>query len=216
MSRKIASGIMFTLLLIGMSTLLFSIQVAEASGIHDVAVTAVETFMHGLWGETYPINVVFDGQSLNINAIVENQGDFNETFNVTAEYNGSTIQAISDFNLTAYTSTNVMFMWDTTGVAKEVYTITVEASVVPEETETADNTFSGVTVTVTLMGDFDGNFDIDEDDLWYFCAQLVRTWIPEWPLDPRIDFDGNGWINEDDLWTFCWAFIDYYRTKWKP
>ena len=68
----------------------------------------------------------------------------------------------------------MIFTWDTTGVAKGTYTISVEAEVVDGETETGDNTHVDGTVTVTWLGDLDGDFDVDEDDLWAFCAAFIE------------------------------------------
>lgn len=213
MRRKAVSGIMLRLFFVGMLTLPLSVQLVGASEVHDVAVTAVQTFKT-VCGNTFPIHIVFERRSLNINATVENQGDFDETFNVTAKYNGNTIQTMLDVNLTAHTSTNVTFMWDTTDVAKGNYIISVEASAVQGETDTTDNTLTDGTVTVTRLGDMDGDCDIDEDDLWYFCPAFIiyySIWPP--PLVPRCDLDEDCDIDEDDLWIFCAAFIDYYKAK---
>ncbi len=212
MGRRAVSEVTLALLFMGVLTLPFSIQLVEASEVHDVAVTAVETFIT-ICDKTYPINIVFEGRSININATVENQGDFTETFNVTAKYEGNTIQTTT-IPLTAHTSTTVTFTWDTTGVAKGTYTISVEASMVQGETNTTDNTFIDGTVTVTLLGDFDGDGDIDEDDLWKFCEVIILYYIyppPERTLDPRCDLDEDGDIDEDDLWDFCEEFIAYWK-----
>ncbi len=214
MGRRAVSEVTLALLFMGVLTLPFSIQPAEASEVHDVAVTAVETFKT-LCGETFhPINIVFEGRSVNINATVENQGDFDEKFNVTAKYDNNTIQTILDVNLTAHTGTTVTFTWDTTGVARGTCTISVEAEAVAGETDMTDNTFIDGTVTVTWLGDFDGDFDIDEDDLWYFCPVYIQYYsIYPPPIDPLCDLDEDCDLDEEDIWIFCGAFIDYYKAK---
>jgi hypothetical protein len=65
-------------------------------------------------------------------------------------------------------------------------------------------------VVVTWLGDFDVDFDVDEDDLWYFCARFIDYYKIH-VKDPLCDFDKDGDIDEDDLWTFCEAFIDYWN-----
>jgi hypothetical protein len=59
--------------------------------------------------------------------------------------------------------------------------------------------------------DLDGDFDVDEDDLWYFCGAFINYYKIH-VLDPKCDFNNDGRIDEDDLWAFCASFIDYY---WK-
>lgn len=62
---------------------------------------------------------------------------------------------------------------------------------------------------VSVLGDLDGDFDVDEDDLWYFCDAFI-DYYETGEKDPLCDFDDDCDIDEDDLWTFCNAFIDYY------
>ncbi len=161
--------------------------------------------------------VLGQGYSLSINATVLNQGNFTETFNVTA-YADQDPAIIGDeitvgtqnVTLTSGNSTTVTFTWNTTGVTKGDYTITAEATPLPGETETADNTLSDGIVTVTWLGDLDGDFDVDEDDLWHFCEAFI-DYYKIGVMDPNCDFDCNCKIDEDDLWTMCAAFIDYYK-----
>ena len=64
------------------------------------------------------------------------------------------------------------------------------------------------------LGDFDGDGDIDEDDLWLFCAYFITYYEYGFRNDMmRFDFDKDNDIDENDLWTFCDAFIDYYKAQ---
>jgi len=56
----------------------------------------------------------------------------------------------------------------------------------------------------------DADFDVDEDDLWYFCAAFIDYYKIH-VKDPLCDLDNDCDIDEDDLWTFCSAFIDYWK-----
>jgi len=180
-------------------------------GVHDVAVTAVETFKTVCSKYFHPINIVFENYSVSINATVENQGDFEETFDVTAKYDGNVIQTV-EVTLADHTSTNVAFTWDTHGVAKGSYTITVEA-VLPTDVEPGDNTKTYGPVKVTWLGDLDGDFDIDQFDYWYFCGAFIDYYTPPYVKDPNCDFDNDCDIDQFDYWAFCGAFIDYYTAK---
>ena len=170
---------------------------------HYVAVTHVETFKTVCGKYFHPINIVFQNYSVSINATVENQGDYTETFDVTAKYDGNTIGTV-EIILTAHNSTYVTFTWDTHGIAKDNYTISVVAELV------GGNTCTDGWIVITWEGDFDGDFDVDEDDLWYFCARFIDYYKIH-VKDPLCDFDDDCDIDEDDLWKFCAAFIDYWK-----
>jgi multiple sugar transport system substrate-binding protein len=108
-------------------------------GSADIAVTNVEPYK----------TVVGQGYSTDIDVTVENEGDFTETFDVTAYYDGNAIGTQTVNNLPSGNSVTLTFTWDTTGVAKGSYTISAHATPVLGETHTADNTFTDGTVTVT-------------------------------------------------------------------
>jgi len=96
---------------------------------HDVAVLSV----------TPSTNEICEGQIMNITVIVQNNGNFTETFNVTAYANTTAIQTLTVFDLAPTNQIPVTFMWNTTGVPLGSYTIKAEASLVPEETYSINN-----------------------------------------------------------------------------
>ena len=108
---------------------------------HDIAITNVVPS---------PTEVTV-GENVTINVTVENEGHFNETFDVTVYYDGTPIETKTDIFLESGVSTTLTFTWDTIDVAKDTYTIKAEASVVPDEIDTEDNTstFDG---TVKVRG----------------------------------------------------------------
>ena len=183
--------------------------IVEVAGVHDVAVTDVETFITVCAHIYHPFDIIFENYTVSINATIENQGDFGETFDVTLKYDSTLIQTIYDLYLDAHTSTNVTFTWDTHGVTKGTYTITVEA-VLPTDADPGDNTKPYGPVKVTWLGDMDGDFDVDEDDLWYFCAAFIDYYKIH-VKDPLCDLDRDCDIDEDDLWGFCAGFIAYWK-----
>jgi len=114
--------------------------------VHDVAVTdiAVST------------NDVFAGGSVFINVTVKNEGNVNETFTVTPYRNNTAaapLQAVTDMVPRALKT--LTFTWNTTGVPLGTYTISANASVVTDETDTADNTYTDGTVTVSFLARHD-------------------------------------------------------------
>ncbi len=109
---------------------------------HDVAVTDVNASP----------TLVLSGQLVNINVTVQNQGGYAENFTVTAYYD-STVIGNQPVSVDVGASAILTFGWDTAGVGKGDYTISAEASVVPDETDTIDNTNEAdCTVTVLSPG----------------------------------------------------------------
>jgi len=111
----------------------YMIRVAAAQETHDMAVVSVTP---------YPTKVGLGlGELVTITVIVENQGTENETFSVTVYYDNTTIETQNVTNSAPNTNTTLTFTWNTTDVTVGTYSINATASVVPDETDTADNTF---------------------------------------------------------------------------
>ena len=109
---------------------------------HDVAVIDI----------TASPAIVVPGQSVQINATVENQGGYAESFNVTAYSNSEVIETQS-VSLNPEEYTVLTFTWNTTEVDKGDYALSANASVVSGETDTADNTkVADSMVTVLSIG----------------------------------------------------------------
>ena len=101
--------------------------------MHDVAVTDVRAKPTG----------VSAGETVQVNATVKNEGDYYETFSVTAYWNTThVIGTKSVTDLENGTSTVLTFSWDTTGLANAHYELGANASTVTSETEIdqVDNT----------------------------------------------------------------------------
>jgi len=105
---------------------------------HDVAIT-------NLTASPTQVNV---GASVTVTVTVVNQGNFTEKTTVTVKYDGTVIRTISVENLEKGQTRTLSFSWSTTGVNPDTYTLFANASVVEDETDTADNIFTGVTVTI--------------------------------------------------------------------
>ncbi|MDH5449588.1 MAG: hypothetical protein OEX77_01625 [Candidatus Bathyarchaeota archaeon] len=84
---------------------------------------------------------VFEGEAVNVTVAVKNEGTSPETFNVTAYYNAEPIGNQTVMNLFPGNQTELVFSWNTTGVASGTYTISAEAETLPDEIYVADNTF---------------------------------------------------------------------------
>jgi parallel beta-helix repeat protein len=107
--------------------------------VHDVAITDV----------TVSPTEVYSGKNVSISVIAKNEGVLTETFNVTTKYDSNVIDTETVTDLSPEDETTLVFTWDTTGVSIGRYTIRAEASVVPAENKTSDNTYNAGTVQVT-------------------------------------------------------------------
>ena len=83
---------------------------------------------------------VYLGQIANISVSVQNEGTVAETFNVTTFYDSDDIQTQTNVTLNPCSKTTLTFGWNTT-CAPGNHIISAKASIVPGETDTADNTF---------------------------------------------------------------------------
>ena len=111
---------------------------STVSAVHDVAVTNVTAT---------PASVTA-GQPVYVNVTAANEGTAFENFTVVCQYDSSVIG--SDAVALAPGSNAILsFIWNTASVPTGVYTISANASVVPGETNTANNRFVDGKVTIT-------------------------------------------------------------------
>jgi len=107
--------------------------------VHDVAIMEV----------TVSPTEVYSGKNVSISVVAKNEGVHAETFNVATKYDNNVIDTKTVTDLSPENETTLVFTWDTNGVSKGSYTIKAEASVVPSENKTSDNTYDAGTVQVT-------------------------------------------------------------------
>jgi len=114
-----------------------TLQVTVA--IHDITVVSV----------TASKTEVVVGDSVVITVVVKNQGNFTESFSVTAKYGDNPIGTPINVNkLAKGQSETVTFTWNTTGVSSGKYKIKASASAVTDEDNTTNNILEDGTVTV--------------------------------------------------------------------
>jgi len=165
---------------------------------HDVAITGV----------TLSKTVVGQGYKCKINVTAENRGDFQETFTVTVYYQNAThtgtIGTPQTVTLNPRATTTLTFIWNTKlGVKRDRtigYTIFANATVVPGETETGDNTYTDGTVKIVIPGNFNADEQVNVIDL----GMLGVSWLTKVgdPLyRPNVDVSCDGEINVIDLGT---------------
>jgi len=88
------------------------------------------------------------GTIIDINVTARNEGAMTETFNITTYYDNNEIGTQTVTDLASGANRTITFGWNTNAVPFGDYTIKAIASTVPEEVDTADNTYVGGTVTI--------------------------------------------------------------------
>jgi hypothetical protein len=84
--------------------------------------------------------IVYKGEPIGINVLVENKGWEAESFNVSVYYNNTLIDVLPVLNLEPGTTTNVDFIWKTSNIESGLYQISAYAEPVFGETDLFDNT----------------------------------------------------------------------------
>ena len=168
--------------------------IIHAGAVRDIGIVNVTTSKAGC----LPLETVGQGYNMTIYTTVENQGDFTETFNITAYANTTTIwkQLVT---LNPGDNQTLAFTWDTIGFAYGKYTINVTADVVLGETDITDNTMTYPRYTlVTIPGDIDGDRDVNIFDI-VRMAGIYGTTEEDPQYDPNCDIDGDGDIDIYDI-----------------
>ena len=122
----------------------------------DVAVTSVTT-----GGSHSNFTEVYSGYDATINVTVKNEGIFTENITVTVYYDNNTIKN-QTVNLFPGADRVLTFIWNVSGVPTcRNYTIKAYAHPIPNETDTDDNTYTGLKVYVRVCGDVNGDGEVD-------------------------------------------------------
>ena len=158
-----------------------------------VAVTAVTPYQ----------TVIGQGFTSNITITIANQGGNIETFNVTTYANATVIATIASITLPIGNSLTQNIVWNTTGFAKGNYTITVEVSLAPGETNTANNSYTPPWVIIAIQCDITGitgwpDGRVDMKDLAIVARCFGSTpGASNW--NPNADFNCDGTVNMRDI-----------------
>jgi hypothetical protein len=142
-----------------------------------------------------------------IKVTVTNEGSFTEIFNVTTYANATCIER-QRVVLARGSSTTRTFTWNTTGFAKDNYTISAVAEPVPDETNTTDNVLIDGLVQVVIPGDVTADGKVDVKDVYKVAKNygtyetpLIPPWDPVW--GPVCDINNDGKIDVKDYYIVC-------------
>ena len=155
--------------------------------IHDVAVTALSPLK----------TLVFSGYCFHVNATLENQGLFAETFNVTVCANLTLIGELQ-VALNPGDNQTLVFPWNSEGTPYGMYIITATADQVSGENDTGDNTLIYVSVNVMHLGDFDMDRDMDIYDV-VLLVGVYGSAKGDPKYNPNFDVNCDGRIDIYDV-----------------
>jgi parallel beta-helix repeat protein len=167
---------------------------------HDVATVSVSTSAN----QGNPDTVVDVTVKVRNNANIS----VSETFTVTAKYNSTNIETKTVTNLAQGATQILVFNWNTTGVTPGNYTISAEASTVPDELNTDNNNKIDGTVLLTI-GDLDHDGDVDGADFGIF-APCYGSSTGQPAYNPEADFDHDGDVDGADFGIFA----PFYGVSW--
>jgi len=175
-----------------------------SDGIGDTQYTidANNTDTYPLMGASHDIAVknvvpsgtkVYEGEVVNINVTVKNEGTFSETFNVTTFYDSSVIQTQTDVALNSSIETTLTFSWNTSA-APGNHRILAEASIVSGETDTSDNIFvNGIVEVITKIDvPVEGENATVEGNVTITKAKVTKNNLH---FDASGPSGSTGWIN---------------------
>jgi uncharacterized protein (DUF2141 family) len=142
-----------------------------------------------------PKTVVELACSMNISLRILNYGVYDETFTVKC-YANTAILVMQTITLAKRNSTTLTFTWNTTGFAKGNYILNVYAGPVQDETDTADNNFTGELVKVAMIGDVNADGKVDGKDLgWVVWCFGYYPGAPPLTWDPNCDINNDGKVD---------------------
>jgi hypothetical protein len=141
--------------------------------------------------------VVGQGYSVSITVVVEDYGNFSETFD-TVIYINTTAVNTQNVNLQSGTPAAISYTWDTGSYAKAIYIISASAEPISGGTNTTNNTYMTGPVEVTIPGDLNGDFKVNLEDLVQLALAYGSTpGDPNW--NPTADIDNSGVVGLSDL-----------------
>jgi hypothetical protein len=182
---------------------------AFATEVSETSLTLYRCPIHNINADNV-INcktIIGQGYSCLVEAEIVNNGNYTETFNVTAYANTVAIE-MQSVTLTSRNSVMLIFMWNTSSFAKGNYTISVFSEPVLGEMHTADNFAIDGWVLVTISGDANGDRICDMADISLLIDHFLEE--PYSPANSNFDINCDDVIDMADIS----IAIDHFLEQW--
>jgi hypothetical protein len=143
-------------------------------------------------------NIIGQGFSCGLKVCVADNGQYTESFGITAYANDTLIGAKQVNDLSASCQMFQGYVWNTAGMTYANFTVRVCVEAVAGQTDVSGINFTLGTLRVTIPGDINGDFKVSVQDLT-LLANAYRTTpgSPKW--NPNADIDGDGVVGLLDL-----------------
>lgn len=199
MHKKTVSKILFALVLISVLTLASSlhtfVRARSMTSASDPDVAVLEA-----GGARLRVPDPVFGMAIPVFVAYENQGPSEiGTFDVIAFYDTTLIGTTTVYNLDPTKWDAVYIQWNLESLPNGVYAISANASVLPGETDTADNSFVNGDVLKALFADVTGDGSVDVFDLFSVGQAYASTTLTG-------DLNSDGIVNWTDVYIFSGAY----------
>ena len=177
-----------------------------------IAERAVNDFMHDLAVKAIFLEkrVVGEGHGFTLNITVKNEGGFDEITNLKVYVNSSLV-CEEIVSVPRRATVTIPVFCNTSGWVKGNYSVSAEASPVPEETDIFDNAHVDGWIFVTIPGDVDRDRDVDIFDI-VLIAVGYGVSASDARYNSDVDINGDG---EIDIFDVVLA-VDNYGEDWIP
>jgi parallel beta-helix repeat protein len=153
--------------------------------------------------------VIGQGFSANMTVIVADNGEYAESFSVTAFANTTGVSTQQVNSLNAACQMVLTLAWSTEGLAKGNYTVSVCAWPVLGQTDLSGYNFTLGMVRVTVPGDVNGDFKVTLSDL-VILATAYQSRPSQITWNANADIDGNGAVGLSDLVILAQQYGQHY------
>ena len=153
-----------------------SCQGQISSLLHDIAIIDIIP----------TVRYVYEGDFLNITIIIQNQGNFNESFNFILYANNSIIENTTIINLPPGSIVNLTVLWIAENITLGHYLLQGRLTAVPGEVDISDNAYvDGIIEVLMLDVDFNGDDVVNVLDLRIVAIYFGE--IGDSPYDLNFD-----------------------------
>ena len=200
MKKKAAYSLFLAILLVSLMCSVFSGTFKTALG-EDSTVSITNVMLQQSFVE--------QGFTLPVTVTIQNSGSVSEVANVQLFANSTSIFN-GTLSLDSLASGTLTCPVDTDGLSIGKYTITASA-ISSSEPNLTPSTISGGTFGVTYLGDLNGDFKVNFNDLVIFAADYT-AYFTNGIYTPAIDFYHDSQINFKDLQLFVSTYTAYWNS----